>query len=308
MRHKLLFRGNNPIMKISDIANGSEVKIHASISRHNVVLLTEAVFGVSAGLLVRPMEYFGKYMQFLEPSQVQIRNQRDGRVYKFMSTSITPVKTRYGNFHLIRCSSALEPENSRKAERFSIEKLGLFAINGNTTALKNCIVHDISMRGMSLIVDNATKCKIGDKLEVSFRYGELLHNYEVSAVVVRLFAVQNKPALGCSITNMNVDLIGLVSSKRSEKYPELEQLQPTDLNPNISQEQQILEVEEDLASQVRTNKPAPRQITDSNPFDPSRLEHVELDEDIRTIRQKRRDAKIAAQSKEIENLLDLRDL
>jgi hypothetical protein len=295
-------------MKITDIANGSEVKIHASINKHNVVLLTQAIFGVSAGLLVRPMEYFGKYMQFMEPSQVEIRNKRDGRVYKFMSTTITPVKTRYGKFHLIRCSSAIEPENSRRAERFNIEKLGLFAVNGNTTALKNCIVHDISMRGMSLIIDNATKCRVGDKLDISFRYGELLHNYEVSAVVVRMFAVQNKPALGCSISNMNVDLIGLLSKKRQEKYPELVAENETNINPEISEEQQIKEVEEDLASQLKSGSSGQKRITETNPFDPDKLEHVQLDSDQKSLRQKKRDEKIAAQSREIENLLDLRDI
>ena len=180
-------------MVVSEISNGSEVKIYASIDGHNIVLLTEAIFGVAAGLLVKPMEYFGKYMQFLEPSSVQIRNKRDGRVYKFMSTTITPVKTRYGNFHLIRCSSELEPENSRRAERFYIEKLGVFSINGNTAALKNCIIHDISLRGLSIIIDNDTKVKPGDRLDIMFRYGETLHNYEVNTIVVRNFMVKDMP-------------------------------------------------------------------------------------------------------------------
>ncbi len=295
-------------MNINDIANGSEVKIHASISGHNIVIMTEAIFGVSAGLLVKPMEYFGKYMQFLEPSWIQIRNKRDGRVYKFMSTTVTPVKTRYGNFHLIRCSSKLEPENTRRAERFSLEKLGLFAVNGNTASLKNCIVHDISMRGMSLIIDNTTKCRVGDKLEVSFRYGQMLHNYEVSAVVVRMFAVQNKPALGCSITNMNVDLIGLLSQKRSEKYPETAESSETNLNPEISQEQQIQEVEEDLARQIIPNRSGHKSITNSNPFDPSKLEHVTLDDAQKSQKLQLREERLAAQAREIENLLDLRDI
>ena len=126
-------------MNVSEISNGSEVKIHAAISGHSIVLMTEAIFGVSAGLLVKPMEYFGKYMQFLEPSNVEIRNKRDGRVYRCMATTITPVKTRYGNFHLIKSASTLEPENSRKSERFYIEKLGLMSVNGNNRDLKNCI-------------------------------------------------------------------------------------------------------------------------------------------------------------------------
>ncbi|MBQ6588885.1 MAG: PilZ domain-containing protein [Butyrivibrio sp.] len=305
-------------MNINDIAAGSEVKIHASINQHNVVLMTEAIFGVNSGLLVKPMEYFGKYMQFLEPSQIQIKNKRDGRIYKFTSTSVTPVKTRYGNFHLIRCNSELEPENSRRAERFYLEKLGVFRTNGNSATIKNCIVHDISMRGMSLIIDNASRVKIGDTVEITFRYGELLHQYEVTATVVRMFSVANRPALGCSISNMNVDLIGLLNTKKSEKYGDIENsgvvatpiredIIPTDLNPDISKQQQIVEVEEDLARQVISEKNSPqRRITNGNPLDPANLEHISREP--KTLREQRKEARMAEQAKAIENLLDLHDV
>lgn len=292
-------------MVVSEISNGSEVKIYASIDGHNIVLLTEAIFGVAAGLLVKPMEYFGKYMQFLEPSSVQIRNKRDGRVYKFMSTTITPVKTRYGNFHLIRCSSELEPENSRRAERFYIEKLGVFSINGNTAALKNCIIHDISLRGLSIIIDNDTKVKPGDRLDIMFRYGETLHNYEVNTIVVRNFMVKDMPAVGCSIANMNVDLVSLVTSKRNEKHtPVLDNVQETDLNPQISKEQQIHEVEEDLAKQLIPEKPRTRTIAASSPLDPANLEHVSRD---KTLREIKKEERMAKEARSIENLLDLKD-
>ena len=251
-------------MKVSEIANGSEVKIYAAISGHSVVIMTEAIFGVNVGLLVRPMEYFGKYIQFLEPSNVQIRNKRDGRVYKFMSTAISPVKTRYGNFHLIRCSSMLEPENSRRAERFYIEKLGLISVNGDNMQLRNCLVHDISMRGISLVVDDDTECVPGDKIDVMFRYGATLHNYELSTVVVRNFKLGKKNAVGCSISNLNIDLIGLLSSKKNEKQTKLDDAPATNLNPTISEQQQILEVEEDVARDIIPERPATITIRSGN--------------------------------------------
>lgn len=293
-------------MNVNDISNGSEIKIHASISGHSIVLMTMAIFGVSAGLLVKPMEYFGKYMQFLEPSKIEVKNKRDGRVYKFMSTTITPVKTRYGNFHLIRSEDKLEPENTRKAERFNLEKLGILTINDNTLDVRNCIIHDISMRGMSLILDNEIKVKIGDRLNVSFRYGPMLHNYQINTVVVRHFSVQGKRAVGCSIANMNVDYISLVSSKRSEKYTQLDQEPEISLNQEISRRQQIQEVEEDLASQLipERSKFNGKVITDENPFAPERLEHISD----KTLRQKHKEERQAQQAKEIENLLDLRDI
>ncbi len=293
-------------MKVSEIANGSEVKIHAAISGHSIVVMTEAIFGVSAGLLVKPMEYFGKYMQFLEPSSVSIRNKRDGRVYKFMSTTITPVKTRYGNFHLIKSSSALKPENSRKAERFYIEKLGLISINGNNMDLKNCIVHDISMRGISLLVDDSIFLKTGDTIDVMFRYGAMLHNYELSTKVVRNFEVKGKKAVGCSISNLNVDLIGLLMSKKNEGKTKLDEIPETILNPSIPEKDQIKEVEEDIAKDIIPERPRTLTISSdgTNPFDPKNLEHITD----KTLRQAKQEERMAKQAKEIENLLDLRDI
>lgn len=293
-------------MNVNDIANGSEIKIYAAISGHSIVLMTEAIFGVSAGLLVKPMEYFGKYMQFLEPSQVQVLNKRDGRIYRFMSTTITPVKTRYGYFHLIRASSKLEPENSRKAERFYIEKLGLMSINGNNLDLKNCLVHDISLRGLSLVLDKNTSLKPGDHLNVMFRYGATLHNYEISTVVVRNFEIQGKRAVGCSISNLNVDLIGLLSKKRNEKYSASAELPEISLNPEISQAQQIQEVEEDLAKDISPSEKKSLNITSNgtNPLDPANLEHITD----KSLRQKKKEEKMAQQARDIENLLDLRDI
>ena len=293
-------------MNVNDIANGSEIKIYAAIGGHNIVIMTEAIFGVSAGLLVKPMEYFGKYMQFLEPSQVQVFNKRDGRIYKFMSTSITPVKTRYGNFHLIRASSKLEPENSRKAERFYIEKLGLMSVNGNNADLKNCLIHDISLRGISLILDRDTTLKPGDTLDVRFRYGATLHNYEISTVVVRNFDIQGKRAVGCSISNLNVDLIGLLAAKRNEKHAPLAEAPEINLNPEISQTQQIREVEEDLAKEMIPEKKKSITISSNgtNPFDPANLEHITD----KSLRQRKREENMAKQAREIENLLDLRDI
>ena len=290
-------------MKVSEIANGSAVKIHAAIGEHSVVLMTEAIFGVSAGLLVRPMEYFGKYMQFLEPSNVEIRNKRDGRVYKFMATTITPVKTRYGYFHLIRSSSMLEPENSRRAQRFSIEKLGVMSINGDKVNLKNCIVYDISVRGMALILDNIVKIKVGDTLDVRFTYDSTLHNYEVSTVVVRQFTIDGKRAVGCSIPKPSVDLIGLLDSKKKQQNAPLDDTASGNLNPAISQKDQVRELEEDIAKEEPVE--SPRTITISgNPLDPAGLEHIKRT----SIRQSRQEEKKARQAKEIENLLDLRDI
>ena len=119
----------------------------------------------------------------------------------------------------------------------------------------------------------------------------------------------------CSISNMNVDLIGLLNTKKNEKYgiaesgitataPSTEV--STDLNPDISKEQQIIEVEEDLARQLIPEKGSPERKISANPLDPANLEH--LTREPKTLRQQRKEARLAEQAKAIENLLDLRDV
>jgi hypothetical protein len=159
------------------------------------------------------------------------------------------------------------------------------------------------MRGMAIILDNYTKLKAGDNLRVRFSYGPTLHNYEVSCVVVRFFDIDGKRAVGCSISNLNVDLIGLLDTKRKQQYSEAESQNETSLNPAISQKQQVKEVEEDIAKDEIPERP--NMITISgNPLDPGNLEHIARS----SIRQSKKEEKKAQQAKEIENLLDLRDI
>ena len=172
--------------------------------------------------------------------------------------------------------------------------------------LKNCIVHDISMRGISLLVDNATTLKIGDTVDVMFRYGAMLHNYELSTKVVRNFEVQGKRAVGCSISNLSVDLIGLLMSKKHEEQTPLDEVPETNLNPEISEKQQIREVEEDIAKDIIPERQSTLTISSggTNPFDPANLEHITD----KTLRQARQEERMAKQAKEIANLLELRDI
>jgi len=223
-----------------------------------------------------------------------------------MSTAISPVKTRYGNFHLIRCSSKLEPENSRRAERFYIEKLGLISVNGNNMQLRNCLVHDISMSGISIVVDDDTECIPGDKIDVMFRYGATLHNYELSTVVVRNFKLGKKKALGCSISSLNIDLIGLLSAKKNEKNTKLDNVQETNLNPKISEKQQILEVEEDVSLDVIPERPSTITIRSGEPLDIKSI--ITNSNDDVTVRRRNKEKKIADEMRKIESIIDLSDI
>lgn len=201
----------------------------------------------------------------------------------------------------------LEPENSRRAERFYIEKLGLISVNGNNMQLRNCLVHDISMRGISLVVDDDTECVPGDKIDVMFRYGATLHNYELSTVVVRNFKLGKKNAVGCSISNLNIDLIGLLSSKKNEKQTKLDEAPATDLNPKITEQQQILEVEEDVARDIIPERPATITIRSGKQMNLKDMEES-ADSDDMAILRKNKEKKMADERREIESLLDLRNI
>ena len=150
---------------------------------------------------------------------------------------------------------------------------------------------------MSLILEKGTKLKVGDTLNVMFRYGATLHNYEVTTMVVRNFEIQGKPAVGCSISNLNVDLIGLLSSKKKEAHTELDNTPEISLHPDVPTHQQVKDVEEDIAKELVPERPTTITITPN--------ESLASD---KTLRQQRKEERMAQQAKEIENLLDLRDV
>ena len=108
----------------------------------------------------------------------------------------------------------------------------------------------------------------------------------------------------------------LLNAKKNEKYGLSESSitatapstdTSTNLNPEISKEQQIVEVEEDLARQLIPEKDSPHRKISANPLDPANLEHISRKEP-KTLRQQRKEARMAEQAKAIENLLDLRDV
>ncbi len=206
----------NKSMKLSDVMKDSKIKIHASINGHGILLITKAVVGVRDGLLVESLTYFGSDMEFREPSKIFAYNKRDGRTYEFDAASIGPVTTKYGHFHLIRCTEDSVPVNRRRSERYSIDKLGVLKINKGD--IRNALVYDISMRGIAFILDSEAKCRLGDKITASFRYDpNYFHFYACEATVVRAFTIDSQIAIGCSIDSMGADLITLITNRKNAK-------------------------------------------------------------------------------------------
>lgn len=204
-------------MKISEVMKDSKIKIHATINGHGILLITKAEVGVRDGLLVDSLTYFDEDLTFSEPSKVVAVNKRDGRSYEFMATRIGPVDTRYGKFHLIRCTDDGRIVNRRQAERYDIDKLGVIRI-GDNKDIRNALVYDISMKGIAFILDSDTPVKKGDHIIASFRYDpNYFHFYACEATVVRMFTLNGQPAIGCTLDAMGADLVTLISSKKKEK-------------------------------------------------------------------------------------------
>lgn len=194
----------------------SKIKIRGSINGHGILLITKAVVGVRDGLLVDSLTYFGDDLEFREPSKIIAINKRDGRTYEFEAQSIGPVTTKYGHFHLIRCTQDGVVINRRKSERYDIDKLGVVRINGGD--IRNALIYDISMRGIAFILDSNAKCRLGDHITASFRYDpDYFHFYTCEATVVRAFSIDKQIAIGCTLDSMGADLITLISNKRKEK-------------------------------------------------------------------------------------------
>lgn len=192
----------------------STIKIFARINNHPILLYTKAMFGMPVGLLVDSLTYFDKCIEITEPCDVHIKNLRDDRAYVFHAESILPIMTKYGQFHLIRCETESEAENRRKAERFDVTKMGLISINNRD--MHNAIVYDISMGGISVILDKSTKCQKGDNITIQFRIDDTFHLYTVDCVMVREFDVKGHRAIGCRIDSLESDVVQMITAKRAE--------------------------------------------------------------------------------------------
>ncbi|WP_408070186.1 PilZ domain-containing protein [Butyrivibrio sp. JL13D10] len=195
----------------------SKIKIHATINGHGILLITKAAIGVRDGLLVDSLTYFDEDLTFTEPSKVVAVNKRDGRSYEYRATRIGPVETRYGKFHLIRCTEDGRIVNRRQAERYDIDRLGVIRV-GDSKDIRNALVYDISMKGIAFILDSDASVKVGDHIIASFRYDpNYFHFYACEATVVRVFTLNGQPAVGCTLDAMGADLVTLISSKKKEK-------------------------------------------------------------------------------------------
>lgn len=204
-------------MKLSDVMKDSKIKIHASINGHGILLITKAEIGVRDGLLVDSLTYFDEDLVFTEPSKVVAVNKRDGRSYEYEASRIAPVETKYGKFHLIRCTDEGKIVNRRQAERYDIDRLGVIRI-GDSKDIRNALVYDISMKGIAFILDTEASVKVGDHIIASFRYDPTyFHFYACEATVVRVFMMNGQPAVGCTLDAMGADLVTLISNKKKEK-------------------------------------------------------------------------------------------
>ena len=107
--------------------------------------------------------------------------------------------------------------------------------------------------------------------------------------------------------HFNIDLIGLLSSKKNEKKTQLDEAPATNLNPKISEEQQILEVEEDVARDIIPERPATITIRSGDQLNLKKLDDS-ADSDDMAILRRNKEQKIADERREIESIIDLRNI
>ena len=98
-----------------------------------------------------------------------------------------------------------------------------------------------------------------------------------------------------------------MSSKKNEKQTKLDEAPATDLNPKITEQQQILEVEEDVARDIIPERPATITIRPGKQMNLKDMEE-RADSDDMAILRKNKEKKMADERREIESLLDLRNI
>ncbi|MCR5641002.1 MAG: PilZ domain-containing protein [Lachnospiraceae bacterium] len=201
-------------MNITEVMRGSEVTVEIRIQDTPVLFKTKVIFGTKEGLLVEPIMVGDGELVWNRPGYVSVNNLRDQKAYIFHAESIAPMETQYGRVHMIQSSMAGETRNQRTCERLQVIHMGSCRIHN---VEYKAIVNDISMGGISVILDGNVGCRIGDMAYIRFMLGESMHVYNIEAQVVRFFDVKGRVALGCKVPNMPLDMMGIIHERTELK-------------------------------------------------------------------------------------------
>ena len=137
-----------------------------------------------------------------------------GAKHVFQADTISRVDFAGTDFHVITGKEIIIGERQRKAERYSAQVMCNAEINKSINI--SAVMHDISLRGFSLMVGKNTGFNVGDKIKLDFT-NKINQKLEITGVIVRNFSIGGYNAIGCEIENINPRALGFIMEKKAER-------------------------------------------------------------------------------------------
>lgn len=199
-------------MDLGEISTGTEITIYFEMENRVMQALCRAIGPLNKGLIVTKPLYNGMPLGLVRDFSFSIRDKGNNQ-HKFKCALIQPVKKWNNKFYYMEGLEGLDLSDHRRAIRYPVGLWGIAYVHAGTDA--KVLVYDISMRGISLVVERNAVFSIGDSIHISFKEKNKAHHLNVTADVVRKFQVDDFDAIGCRITEMGTDYMAFATKVKS---------------------------------------------------------------------------------------------
>jgi hypothetical protein len=202
-------------MKIYDIPQATKITINMVHKDKSYNVEATVLTRYGDGILITPIHCGEEKIDFCSNANFEYTENYSGIKHTFHADTISRVDFAGSDFHVITGREIIISDNQRKAERFTIEIMG-GALTENNVPM-SIVVHDISMRGFSLLVGKNSSLKVGERVRVSFHRKDKAGRITMNGVVVRKFKTGGYDAVGCELEATSPLLLGFIMDKKSEK-------------------------------------------------------------------------------------------
>ena len=201
-------------MKIYDIPQGTKITINMVHNKTNYTVEATVITRYGDGVLVSPLFCGGELIDICNDANFEYHEAVTEKKHLFQADNISRVDFSGTDFHVIMGREIVVAENHRKAERYKVQIMGNAVFNGNV--FRSVIVHDISMRGFSLMVGKHSNVSVGDKIKLEFSKSEYGTKMVLEGVVVRNFLIGGYEAVGCEIETISPAVMSFIMEKKEE--------------------------------------------------------------------------------------------
>lgn len=202
-------------MKIYDIPQATKITINLVHNNQNKTIDATVLTRYGDGILITPVQVDGRLIDICSNAHFEYIENIRGVKHLFQADTISRVDFAGTDFHVITGKEIILGDHQRKAERYSVQLMCNAVIN--KTRHISVVLHDISLRGFSLMVGKNTGFNVGDKVKLEFMKNELSPKLVLNGVIVRNFTVGGYNAIGCEIENINPRVLGFIMEKKAEK-------------------------------------------------------------------------------------------